>query len=363
MQNITLQKWAALLCDYCFEIKPGQSLMLDTSTNALDLVREVHNALLERGAFPVLKLTYPEQTSDFYRHATEALIDSVSEAEIAQMSAIDGYLAVRAIANTAALSSVHPDKRPRVLKAGSALRDARKDKAWCVTLYPTNAVAQDAGMSLSELEEFMFAAMFLDRPDPAAAWREINTMQAELIKKLEKAKTVKLEANGTDLTLEVTSRIWRNSDGKRNMPSGEVFTGPLETSANGVVHFTIPSMVNGVEVSNVKLEFKNGKVIAASAEKGDSYLQRALETDEGSRFLGELGIGTNGGIQRPIKNILFDEKIGGTVHLALGSSYPETLGTNKSALHWDLILDMRAPAGGGRILLDGAVFAENGRFL
>jgi aminopeptidase len=363
MQHPILKKWADLLCDYCLEIQAGQSLMIDTSTESLPLVREIHNALLTRGAYPILKLEYPEQTSDFYQHATDAILDKVSNAEIAQMHAIDAFLAIHASNNTAALSSVDPDKQNHVRHANSELRKARKDKPWCLTLYPTQAYAQDAGMSLAQLEQFVFGAMFLDRTDPVAAWGEINAMQAELIKKLEKAKIVKLEANGTDLTLEVTNRIWRNSDGKRNMPSGEVFTGPLETSANGIVFFTIPSMVNGVEVNNVKLEFKNGKVIAASAEKGDTYLQRALETDEGSRFLGELGIGTNFGIRRAIKSILFDEKIGGTVHLALGSSYPETLGTNKSALHWDLILDMRPNAGGGRILLDGNVFAENGKFV
>jgi aminopeptidase len=363
MTDPILRKWADLLCDYCFQIQAGQSLMLDASSKALPLVRELHNALLIRGAYPVLKLEYPEQQSDFFQHATDALLDKISSAEIAQMQAIDAFLAIRGSTNTTALSSVDPEKQNRVRHANSELRKAREGKPWCITLYPTQAYAQDAGMSLEQLEQFMFGAMFLDRANPVAAWGEIRAMQAELIQKLEKAKIVKLEANGTDLTLEVTNRIWRNSDGKRNMPSGEVFTGPLETSANGTVFFDIPSMVNGVEVSNVKLEFKNGKVITASAEKGDAYLQRALETDEGSRFLGELGIGTNFGIQRAIKNILFDEKIGGTVHLALGSSYPETLGTNKSALHWDLILDMRPPAGGGRILLDGKVFAENGKFL
>ncbi len=337
--------------------------MLDASSEALPLVRELHNALLKRDAYPILKLEYPEQTADFYAHASDAMLDSLSRVDIAQMQAIDAFLAIRANTNTTALSSVDPEKQSKVRRANSELRKAREDKPWCVTLYPTQAYAQDAGMSLAQLEQFMFGAMFLDRPDPVAAWGEIRARQAELIKKLEKAKIVKLEANGTDLTLEVTNRIWRNSDGKRNMPSGEVFTGPLETSANGTVFFTIPSMVGGVEVSNVRLEFKNGKVIAASAEKGDAYLQRALETDEGARFLGELGIGTNFGIQRSIKNILFDEKIGGTVHLALGNSYPETLGTNQSALHWDLILDMRPPAGGGRILLDGNVFAENGKFV
>jgi aminopeptidase len=173
------------------------------------------------------------------------------------------------------------------------------------------------------------------------------------------ARTIHIEGPGTDLTLDVGGRGWVNSDGKRNMPSGEVFTGPVEDSAEGVIRFTIPTSPRGVVVEDVTLEFREGRVVSASAERGDAYLQATLETDPGARILGELGIGTNFGIDRPIGAILFDEKIGGTVHLALGNSYPETGGTNESAVHWDMICDLRA---GGRLSADGEVLLEDGRF-
>jgi aminopeptidase len=207
---------------------------------------------------------------------------------------------------------------------------------------------------------FVRGALFLDRDDPSAAWRELGAFQAGLIERLSSARELRIEAPGTDLTLRVEGRIWANSDGRRNMPSGEVFTGPLEDSANGTIRFTVPSSPRGVAVEDVELTFRDGEVVAASAARGDDYLQRTLATDPGARRLGEIGIGTNRGIDRPIGAILFDEKIGGTVHLALGRSYPETGGINESAVHWDLICDLRQ---GGRLTADGEVVQENGAFV
>ena len=214
-------------------------------------------------------------------------------------------------------------------------------------------------MSTAELEAFVTGATFLDRDDPAAAWRELHDMQAGLIERLAGARELRIEAEGTDLRVRVEGRTWVNSDGKRNMPSGEVFTGPHETSAEGVIRFTIPTSPRGVVVEDVTLEFREGRVVSAKAERGDAYLQATLDTDEGARYLGELGIGTNFGIDRPIGAILFDEKIGGTVHLAVGKSYPETGGTNESVVHWDLICDLRTE---GRLTADGETILENGHF-
>jgi aminopeptidase len=214
-------------------------------------------------------------------------------------------------------------------------------------------------MSLADFEAFVTRALFLDRPDPVRAWGELRAFQAGLIDRLRGVRELRIEAPGTDLALTVKGRTWVNSDGKRNMPSGEVFTGPHESSANGRIRFGVPSSPAGVDVAGVELEFRDGLVVAAAAERGEDYLQRALQTDDGARRLGELGIGTNFGIDRPIGAILFDEKIGGTVHLALGRSYTETGGSNASALHWDLICDLRR---GGRITADGVVIQEDGRF-
>jgi aminopeptidase len=215
-------------------------------------------------------------------------------------------------------------------------------------------------MELEQFAAFVRSATFLDRPDPPAAWGELGAFQAELIDRLEGVRELRIEAEGTDLKLSVKGRSWVNSDGRRNMPSGEIFSGPVETSAEGRIRFTIPSAPAGVEVDGVELVFANGLVVEARAERGDEYLQQALSTDEGARRLGEVGIGTNFGITRPVGSILFDEKIGGTVHLALGRSYPETGGRNESALHWDLICDLRE---GGRLTADGAPLLVDGQFV
>jgi aminopeptidase len=232
-------------------------------------------------------------------------------------------------------------------------------KRWCSTLWPTEALAAQAGMTPEDFAAFVRDALFLSQADPVQAWGGLRAFQERLIGRLRDARELRLEAEGTDLTLSVAGRTWVNSDGKRNMPSGEVFTGPQEQSANGHVRFTVRSAPAGIDVDGVELELRDGEVVAARAAVGDDYLQRALATDDGSRFLGEIGIGTNFGIARPTGTILFDEKIGGTVHLALGRSYPETGGKNRSALHWDLICDLRA---GGRLSADGEVVQENGRF-
>jgi aminopeptidase len=207
---------------------------------------------------------------------------------------------------------------------------------------------------------FVTRALFLDQPDPVAAWRALSARQAQLVKRLRPVHEIHIEAPGTDLRLRVDGRTWINSDGKHNMPSGEVFTGPIEDSAQGTIHYTIPSSPRGVEVRDVRLRFDSGRVVEATAETGQAYLDAALATDDGARFLGEIGIGTNTGIDRATGSILFDEKMAGTVHLALGRSYPETGGTNVSAVHWDMICDLRE---GGRLSIDGQVLNENGSFV
>ena len=215
-------------------------------------------------------------------------------------------------------------------------------------------------MGEDEYATFVTRALFLDRPDPAGAWRELSASQQQLVERLSEAREIRIEADGTDLTLRVDDRTWINSDGKHNMPSGEVFSGPLEDSANGRIRFSVPTSPRGVDVAGVELSFRDGEVVEARADRGDHYLQAALDTDPGARRLGELGIGTNPGIDRATGLVLLDEKIAGTVHLALGRSYPETGGRNSSALHWDLICDLRQ---GGRLSADGQVLNENGNFV
>jgi aminopeptidase len=342
--------FAALICDWCLEAETGQQVLVSTTTLAQEPVLALHRALLERGAWPLVRLSPPGLAEDFYRHARPALIDAYAPLELAEIEAVDAVLRIDAPANTRALAGVDPALIARAARARGVIQEARLSRRWCGTLWPTPALAQQAGMSERDYAEFAARALFLDRSDPVEAWAELSRRQAALVERLSRAREIRIEADGTDLRLRVDGRRWINSDGRRNMPSGEVFTGPLERSAHGHIRFTIPSSPRGVAVEGVDLTFAHGEVVSAWAERGDSYLQAALATDAGARYLGELGIGTNAGIDRATGSILFDEKMAGTVHLALGRSYPETGGTNVSTLHWDLICDLRD---GGRLTADG----------
>lgn len=352
-------RFAALLTDWCLDVQPGQQVIVRSTTLAAPLLRALHAAILEREAWPLLRAELPGIEEDFYALARDLHLDgfsSIAEAEVAQA---DAFLTIQAPENTRALADADPARIARFARSRGPLTELRMTKRWCGTLWPTPAGAQQAGMGDAAFGAFVRGALFLDREDPAAAWRELGAFQAKLIERLAGARELRIEAEGTDLTLRVEGRTWGNSDGRRNMPSGEVFTGPIEDSANGTIRFTVPSSPRGVAVEDVELTFRDGEVVSASAARGDDYLQRTLATDPGARRLGEIGIGTNTGIDRPIGAILFDEKIGGTVHLALGRSYPETGGLNESAVHWDLICDLRQ---GGRLTADGVVIQEDGAF-
>jgi aminopeptidase len=357
--EIDPRAFADLLAGYCLEVRPGQQIIVRSSTEAAPLLLEVQRAILERDAWPILRVDLPGQTRGFYDHAGDRHLDDISDLALAEAKGADANLGITATADVRELVGVDPAMITRVARARRPLREAIMKKRWCSTLWPTDALAGQAGMPLAEYEAFVSRALFLDQPDPVRSWGGLRTFQAKLIERLKSARDVRIEADGTDLTLRVAGRTWVNSDGKRNMPSGEVFTGPHENSANGRIRFTVRSAPEGVDVDGVELEFADGQVVSARADTGEEYLQRALETDGGAKFLGELGIGTNFGIDRPTGTILFDEKIGGTVHLALGRSYPETGGKNASALHWDLICDLRA---GGRLTADGDVLMLDGRF-
>ena len=344
--------FAALLCDWCLRVRERDYVLVYSTPQAAPVLRAFHRAAISRGAYPPgLRISIPGVAEDFYKLASDELLDGFPPQDLAEMERIDAYLRIDAPDNTRALADVDPAVLARAARARSPIQEARMGKRWCGTLWPTPALAQEAGMSDDDYAAFVGRALFLDRPDPVAAWRELSGHQASLVERLTPAREIRIEADGTDLRLRVEGRTWINSDGRRNMPSGEVFTGPLEDSANGTIRFTIPSSPRGLLVEDVTVTFKDGKVVSATAARGQDYLDAALATDPGARFLGELGIGTNAGIDRATGSILLDEKMAGTVHLALGRSYPETGGRNSSALHWDLICDLRA--GLGRLTADG----------
>ena len=349
--------FAKLLCGWCLDVQERQVVLIRSTTLAAEPLLALQAEVLERGAWPVLRASLPGQEESFHAHARDLHLDEVSSLAEAEVERADAFLAIQAPENTRALADVAPARLARLRRAGAPLLEARMRKRWCGTIWPTAALAQDAGMSLGAYTAFLERALFLDRPDPEAAWRELGARQQELADRLAEADELRVEAEGTDLRLRVGGRKWVNSDGRRNMPSGEVFTGPHEDGVDGTVRFTIPTGPAGVDVAGVELTFSAGEVVEARAERGETYLREALATDPGARRLGELGVGTNDGIDRPTGTILVDEKMGGTVHMALGRSYPETGGTNESALHWDLICDLR---GGGRLTADGEVVQEDG---
>jgi aminopeptidase len=352
--------FARLLCGYCLEAQPGQQVVVRSTTLAAPLLLAVQRELLEREAWPLLRAELPGAAEEWWGAARDAHLDGFAPAELAEVEATHASLTIQAPENATALAGVDPARMARAARARAPLREAALRRRWCGTLWPTPAGAQRAGMGTAEFAGFVRRATFLDRDDPAAAWGELNELQARLIERLSAASELRIEAEGTDLRLSVAGRTWVNSDGRRNMPSGEVFTGPVEDSAEGRIRFGISSSPRGVEVAGIELELREGRVVDARAERGHEYLLATLDTDPGARRLGEVGIGTNTGIDRPVGAILFDEKIGGTVHFALGRSYPETGGVNESAVHWDMICDLRA---GGRLSADGDVIQQDGGFL
>jgi aminopeptidase len=357
---IDADAFAVLIVDWCLEVQPNQQILIQTTTLAQEPAAALHRAVLERGAWPLLRLDPPGLDAGFYRHARAEQLDRVAPIQLAEVGAADASVRIEAPADPRALAKVDPSLIARRSRALAALRGARSERRWALSIWPTPALAQTAGMGEEEYAGFLAGALFLDHSDPVAAWRALSVAQQAMVERLTPAREVHIETERTDLRLKVADRRWLNSDGRRNMPSGEVFTSPLERSANGTVHFDLPSMGRGAEVSGVDLKFVDGEVVAAHAEVGDAHLQAALAIDAGSRRLGELGIGTNAGIDRATGSTLLDEKIAGTIHLALGSSYPEAGGVNESALHWDLICDLRK---GGRLTVDGDPFMLDGAVL
>ncbi|MGH2856653.1 MAG: aminopeptidase [Solirubrobacteraceae bacterium] len=358
--TVDARAFAALVCDWCLRVAPGDRIGVFSTTLADDPAIALHRAILERDAWPYVRLEPPSLAAQFYRHAGDRHRGEPPPVDLALAEALDAFVRIEAPANTTELAGIDPSLIARMTTARRPLADASMALRWCGTLWPTPSLAQQAAMASDDYAAFVARALFLDRADPASAWRELSERQQRLVDRLAVASEIRIEAAGTDLTLRVEGRTWINSDGRRNMPSGEVFTGPHERSANGTISFTVPTGPRGVTVTGVRLEFRDGEVVKASADRGDDYLQAALQTDAGARYLGELGIGTNEGIDRPTGQILLDEKMAGTVHLALGRSYPETGGTNLSALHWDLICDLRQ---GGRLTADGAEIMVDGEFV
>jgi aminopeptidase len=365
MHDPRFQKLARVLVNYCLDVQKGDIFVIRATPVATPLVTEVYRAALEAGAYPAVQVSLPRTQEAFYQLAKKHQLEFVNPVAAFEMEKIDKLLVIRAAENTKSLTNADPKKQAAAGKASGGLsrrmqeRAAKGDMRWSLTQFPCNASAQDAEMSLEEYEDFVFRACLVHLDDPGAAWKALHKRQAKLCTFLSNRKTIRVVKGDTDITVKVAGRTWINSDGKTNMPSGEVYTGPVEDSVEGTIAFSFPAVRDGREVHGVRLTFEKGRVVMASATKGEDYLHAMLDTDEGARRLGEFAFGTNDSVQRFTKNTLFDEKIGGTIHMALGAAYPTSGGLNKSSIHWDMILDMRD---GGEVIADGKVVYRNGAF-
>jgi aminopeptidase len=364
-----ISRWAKTLVNYCLDVKPGEMVQINATPAAEPLINEVYREVLRAGGHPIPAIRLGGLIETLLREGNDAQLQWINPADRLLTEQVDCFLTISSETNTRQLAGVDPERqalRQRAQRELFHLRQNRPegdDSRWCLTLYPTEAYAQDADMSLGDFSEFVYEACFLNSDDPAARWRELGERQQFYVDWLRDKQNVHIVGPQTDLRLSIAGRIFRNSDGKRNFPSGEFFTGPVEDSAQGHIHYTVPSSVNGRAVQDIHLTFRDGRVVEATAGQGQEFLDKMLDLDEGARFLGEFAFGNNFGIQRPTRNILFDEKIGGTVHLALGNSYPETGGKNVSALHWDMICDLRPAAGGGEVYVDDILVLKDGQLV
>ncbi|MFZ5353430.1 MAG: aminopeptidase [Bacillota bacterium] len=359
-------KMAKVLVEYSLSIKKGDYFIISGNDISIPLIREVYKEALLKGALPEV-LVMDEQLLELkLKYGNEEQLGFTSPVYSHIMENCDAFLRIGGSYHTKSLQNYDSSKISLMEVANKKASKIMQQRAfegkmrWCITQYPTHAGAMEADMSLAEFEEFVYSACFVDKDDPIQEWLNLKEEQQKIIDYISKKNHIRVVADGTDLTLRVGGRTWVNSCGTTNFPSGEVYTGPIEDSLNGHIRYTFPAIKSGKVVEDVQLTFENGKVVKASAKSGEDLLHTMINLDAGSCYAGEFAIGTNYGVQKFTKNILFDEKIGGTIHIALGSAYPATGSKNQSSLHWDMICDMR---NGGEIYADGELFYRDGKAL
>jgi aminopeptidase len=372
MADPRLTNLAKILVEYSTKVKKGDRVAIRTQPVALPLVTEVYKQVLQAGGLPYVQLgglrSYVETEELEYLLFTEGSEEQIQHVNLFEKQTREEFEVMMTLysqTNTRGLSSVSPAlQRMRALAYKDMVkiyqqRSASKDLRWVITLYPTQAYAQDAEMSLEEFEDYVFSTTYADTDNSLGEWQRIHDEQQKLVDWLKGKKELEVKGSNIDLKLSIEGRDFINSDGEHNMPSGEIYTSPIEDSVQGWVRFSYPAVRQAREVEGIELTFENGRVTHAIAKKNEDFLVQMLDTDEGARYLGEFAIGTNRRINRFIKNILFDEKIGGTIHMAVGFGFPQIGGKNESAIHWDMICDMRD---GGQIFADAELFYDSGDF-
>ena len=358
-----VQKLAKIMVNYSLELKPGQKLWLRTTPLAEELNLAVYEEAIKAGAHIFIDQRMPGAEELFYRYASDEQLDYVSPLREIVIDTFDAELYIEAEHNSRNLSGIDGARLARSRKAAAELfskkmkRSAEGSYRWCITVYPTHSMAQDADMSLADYREFVYGAGMLNEEDPVAFWREEGRKQTELANWLKGHDQAVLKGSNVDITLSIKDRQFEISDGRYNFPDGEIFTSPVEDSVNGWIRFRYPALYDGQEVTDIELWFEDGRVVKEKAAKNQELLTSLLNTDAGARTLGEWGIGINYGIQRFSKNTLFDEKIGGTIHFAVGLGFPECGGRNESGLHWDMLCDMAE----SEVTIDGDLFYKDGQ--
>lgn len=366
MRDPRVEALASILVRYSTRVGKGDTCVIEGPGAAEPLIAAVYEEVLRAGGLPIVSMSFEGQPATYFKLAGDDQLEWISPLSKWTAEEADCRIAIMADRNTRELSGIDPERQTRRRSATKDLmrttmqRAAEGKHRWVVTLFPTNAYASDAEMSLADFEDFYFRACLADDDDPLTAWERQSEECKRLAEWIQGHSEVHVQGPGSDITLGIEGRTFIPCFGEHNMPDGEFFTAPIENSVEGEVSFQLPAMLSGREVSGVTLKFESGKVVDASAERGEEFLHSVLDTDEGSRTLGELGIGTNYGIDRGTLDVLLDEKIGGTVHMAVGASYPESGGTNESAVHYDLVCDLRQ---GGTLEVDGEVMQRDGKFI
>jgi len=365
MRDARVEAVADVLVHYSIDLQPGQLVQIRANVEGVPLVVALYRAIMEAGGHPWIDLGIEETEELFYTYATDAQLDYFPEFLKQADEEIAASISIWTDANSKRLSNADAAKQARRAKAMHPVtsrffeRMASREIRWVGTAFPTHAAAQTAEMSLREYEDFVYGACLVSEPDPIAAWKSVSHAQQRLIDWLSERNEIHLQGEDTDLRLTYEGRTWENCDGRENFPDGEIFTAPVEQSVEGHIRFSYPACFRGRQVDDVRLWFEKGKVVKATASKNEAFLLEMLGVDDGARFVGEFAFGTNSGIQSFTGDTLFDEKIGGTVHLALGKGYLETGSQNDSAIHWDMVCDLRK---GGRVSVNGELFSEDGQF-
>ena len=361
-----IRKHAEILLKYSINIQKGETLLIQGDITTLPLITEAYKIAIDLGALTQVVINNEELNEILLKNGNEEQIQYIPASLKTRIETVQAVLTLSGSSNTRMLSHVDPDKVKLSAQGSLELthiffeRVQNNQMRFCGTLFPNQAHAQEASMSLSDYQDFVYDACYLNLSDPISKWKEIDREQEKICEVMDTKKTLRIVSKDTDISMSVAGRKWVNCSGRLNFPDGEVFTGPVEDSVNGRIRFSFPGIYMGREIEDIQLVFEKGRVVKASAAKGEALLHKLLETDEGARYVGEVAVGTNYNIRNFTRHMLFDEKIGGTVHLAIGKSIPQSLAKNKSAIHWDMLCDMKD---GGEIFADDQLVYKSGKFL